>query len=221
MIPGTWVLQAVATHAKLRRQSKHTHHARGQALHTVHSGLNGSECECAFSRYATNYGPSLRARVRSWDHGEHQTYCDSDAWVDSKANYARVLGVLQSSGFWKVEVWGDAVTIDSGDDVHAFLMCLSSIPEGPKIIAELPENVVTDKMLYATFADFLTKPAEDQDYVIEPGNKNSGQSLSYGVVGNAIRAVLWIARAAHYEKGTSDIKIFFQCLDTSRHQLLV
>jgi hypothetical protein len=135
--------------------------------------------------------------------------------MDSKADYVRIFGVFQSSGFWKEEVWGDAVTIDSGDDVHAFLMCLSSIAEGPKIIVELPEDVVTDKMVYETFADFFTKPPEDQGYVIEPGNKNSGQSLSYGVVGNAIRAVLWIARAAHYEKGTSDTKIFFQCLGSN------
>ena len=88
----------------------------------------------------------------------------------------------QGSGFWKEGVWGDAVPIDSGGDVHTFLMCLSSIPEGPKITAELPEHVVTDKMVYGTFAGFLTKPAEDQGCVIEPGNKNSGQSLSYGVV---------------------------------------
>ena len=109
------------------------------------------------------------------------------------------------SVYWKGEVWGDAETIDPDCENYS----------RPKIIAELPEKVVTDKMLYETFADFLTKPAEDQGYVIEPGNKNSGQSLSYGVVGNAIRAVLWIARAAHYEKGTSDTKIFFQCLDSN------
>lgn len=105
---------------------------------------------------------------------------DSDAWMDSKADYVRIFGVFQSSGFWKEEVWGDAVTIDSGDDVHAFLMCLSSIAEGPKIIVELPEDVVTDKMVYETFVDFLTKPAEDQGYVIGPGNWSKPPSRGRG-----------------------------------------
>ena len=115
--------------------------------------------------------------------------------------------MFQISGFWKEEVLGDAVTIDSTVENYC----------RPKIIAELPENAVTDKMVYGTFADFLTKPAADQGYVIDPGNNNSGQSLSYGAAGNAIRAVLWIARAAraHYEKGTSGTKIFFQCLDST------
>ena len=130
---------------------------------------------------------------------------DSEAWMDGKANYVRIFGVFLDSVYWKGVVWGDAETIDPDCENYS----------RPKIIAELPEKVVTDKMMYETFADFLTKPAEDQGYVIEPGNKNSGQSLSYGVVGNAIRAVLWIARDAHYEKGTSDTKIFFQCLDSN------
>ena len=52
------------------------------------------------------------------------------------------------------------MAIDLGGDVHAFLMCLSSIAEGPKIIAELPGNVVTGKMVYEAFAGFLTKPTD-------------------------------------------------------------
>ena len=60
--------------------------------------------------------------------------------------------MFQISVFWKEEVWGDAKTIDSTAENYS----------RPKIIAELPEDVVSDKMamVHETLADFLTKPAD-------------------------------------------------------------